>query len=77
MVPDRIVVPKSLVCFVLGAFHFMSHAGAEKMFELIQLKYVWSNMRDVIQSFSKGCILCQIYKTANTGPNEIGTPGGR
>ena len=74
MVPDRIVVPKSLICFVLGAFHFMSHAGAEKMFELIQLKYVWSNMRDDIQSFSKGCILCQIYKTANTGPNEIGTP---
>jgi hypothetical protein len=27
-----------------------------------------------IQEFSRGCSLCSIYKTANTGQNEIGTP---
>jgi hypothetical protein len=38
--PDCIVVPRSLVPYVLASYHFMSHAGAEKMLNLIQLKYL-------------------------------------
>jgi hypothetical protein len=68
------VVPRSLVPYVLASYHFMSHAGADKMLNLIQLKYTWANMAADVQEFSKGCSLCSIYKSANWGAQEIGTP---
>jgi hypothetical protein len=33
----------------------MSHAGSDKMLNLIQLKYTWANMAADVQEFSKGC----------------------
>jgi hypothetical protein len=44
------------------------------MLNLIQLKYTWANMAADVQEFSKGCSLCSIYKSANWGAQEIGTP---
>jgi hypothetical protein len=72
--PDCIVVPRSLVPYVLAAYHFMSHAGSDKMLNLIQLKFTWANMAADVQEFSKGCSLCSIYKSANWGAQEIGIP---
>jgi hypothetical protein len=72
--PCVVVVPRSLIMYVLASSHFISHAGPDKMFALVKLKYFWKNMFQDIQNFCKGCVLCQIYKTPTQGPNEIGTP---
>jgi hypothetical protein len=72
--PCVVIVPKSLVLYVLASSHFVSHAGAEKLLGLISLKYFWKSMRFDIKEFTKGCTLCQIFKSSNQGPNEIGTP---
>ena len=72
--PCVIVLPKSLVMYALASSHFISHAGAEKLYSLIQLKYYWKSMRYDIKEFSSGCILCGIFKSTNQGLTEVGTP---
>jgi hypothetical protein len=72
--PDGIVVPKKLVPYVLTSYHFQSHAGPDKLLNLIQLKYYWRNMFEDVLEFAQGCVLCQMYKSSNQGPNEVGTP---
>ncbi len=72
--PCVVVVSRSLIMYVLASSHFIRHAGPDKMFALVKLKYFWKNMFQDKQNFCKGCVLCQIYKTPTQGPNEIGTP---
>ena len=72
--PCVIVVPQSLVMYVLASSHFVSHAGAEKLLALIGLKYFWKSMKSDAKEFSAGCVLCQIFKSSTQGPNEVGTP---
>jgi hypothetical protein len=71
---DNIVIPKTLIPYVLSTYHFLTHAGSEKLLSTIQLNYTWKNMVSDVKDFCKGCVLCSIHKNSSTGPNEIGTP---
>jgi len=71
---NAIVVPKSLVPFVICSYHFMTHVGYEKLLHLIQMKYFWPNMSADIKDFCKGCVLCSIFKSTNQGMTVVGTP---
>ena len=72
--PDAIVVPRSLIMYIIGSYHFMTHAGAPKLLGLIRLKYTWKNMESDILEFTKGCCLCAIYKHSTQGQNALGKP---
>jgi hypothetical protein len=69
-----IVVPTSLVPFVLAHYHFQSHVGPKKLMALINLIYYWDTLRDDCRKFSQGCILCTIYKTDLLPKTIIGVP---
>ncbi len=49
-------------------------AGRKKLHATINMNYYWTNMAKDINDFCKGCVLCSIFKTSNTGKTEIGTP---
>jgi hypothetical protein len=69
-----IVLPQTLVPFALAYFHYKSHSGAQKLFELMKLNYYWPKMRVSISEFVGGCILCASCKSTNIGPSGIGVP---
>ena len=70
--PHNIIVPRTLVPFVLAYFHLTSHAGTKKMRSYIRQKYYWPGMIYDIDEFAKGCILCAVFKHSSTGKGEIG-----
>jgi len=72
--PPAIMVPTSLVPFVLANIHFSTHGGQKKMLASVRLRYFWKDMTHDIAEFCKGCIMCQIFKTSTTGKTEVGTP---
>ncbi|MBM3937405.1 MAG: DDE-type integrase/transposase/recombinase [Sphingomonadales bacterium] len=67
-----IMVPRSLVPYVLALFHFQSHGGFNKMMKLIKKQYVWPKMKDDVKEFCRGCILCSLNKPDNKGKTMIG-----
>jgi hypothetical protein len=69
-----VVMPQSLVPFALAYFHYKSHSGVQKLYELMRLNYYWPNMRNSISEFVGGCILCASCKSTNIGPSGIGVP---
>jgi len=66
-----IMVPRSLVPYVLALFHFQSHGGFNKMMKLIKKQYVWPRMKDDVMDFCRGCILCCLSKPDNKGKTMI------
>jgi len=70
----RVVVPKVLVNLVLAKYHFMTHAGVKKLILSVRLNYYWKNLERDAQEFTKGCVLCNIFKHTNVGETEFGTP---
>jgi hypothetical protein len=40
-----VVMPQTLVPFALAYFHYRSHSGVQKLYELMRLNYYWPNMR--------------------------------
>ncbi len=70
----RVVVPKVLVNLVLAKYHFMTHAGVKKLILSVKLNYYWKNLERDAQEFTKGCVLCNIFKHTNVGETEFGRP---
>jgi hypothetical protein len=70
----KIVVPSSLVPYVLAFYHLRTHAGHRKMLATIKQKFIWKNMNDSVLTFAKGCTLCSIHKHNPMGKIEIGIP---
>jgi len=72
--PQCIVIPNSLVPYVLALFHYQTHSGVKKLLATIRLKYYWKTMEQDVRNFCRGCIICNISKTSLQGKSEIGTP---
>ena len=49
---NNIIVPRTLVPFVLAYFHLTSHAGTKKMRSYIRQKYFWPGMIYDIDEFA-------------------------
>jgi hypothetical protein len=52
----------------------MTHAGVKKLILSVRLNYYWKNLEKDAQEFTKGCVLCNIFKHTNVGETEFGTP---
>jgi hypothetical protein len=48
-----IVIPSTLVPFVLALYHYKTHAGVKKLLSTIRLKYYWKNMGQDVKAFVK------------------------
>jgi hypothetical protein len=72
--PHYIVIPSSLVPFVLALYHYKTHSNAKKLLSAIRLEYYWKNMEQDVKAFCKGCVLCNINKSSLLGKSELGTP---
>jgi hypothetical protein len=71
--PLYIVIPSSLVPFVLALYHYKTHSNAKKLLSAIRLKYYWKNMKQDVKAFCKGCVLYNINKFSLLGKSELGT----
>jgi hypothetical protein len=69
-----ICLPKELVPYAIASTHFGTHVGAPKLLHLLKLKYYWKNMLEDVKSFTRGCVLCSIFKHSQEGQTTVGTP---
>ena len=67
-------LPKNLVPFALSLFHFKNHSGWKKLIAQIRPLYWWPKMAADCLEFSKGCVLCSIFKSTNVGKSQFGIP---
>ena len=73
-IPHNIVLPDTLVKFAIAREHLKFHCGGYKLMQILRQKYTWKDMKKDCVDFTKGCILCSIYKHSSTGKTEIGVP---
>ena len=69
----RIVIPPYYRAAVLALFHLHSHSGAKKLTSEIGQFYFWPNMREDIENFTAGCVLCAEQKHHNHRKSELGS----
>jgi Integrase zinc binding domain/Integrase core domain len=72
--PPNISLPDSLVPMVLAYYHLMGHSGSKKLKIAIRKCFYWPQMNKSISEFTKGCILCSIFKHDTKGRLTIGEP---
>jgi Integrase zinc binding domain len=72
--PPNISLSDSLITTVLAYYHLMGPSGSKKLKIAIRKRFYWPQMNKSISEFTKGCILCSIFKHDTKGRPIIGEP---
>lgn len=73
-VPDRLVLPKTLVNKALRDFHdnpMSGHPGRERTTQLVQTRFFWPNMKRDIEKY---CLTCDACNKRKTSPHQKKVP---
>ena len=71
----RIVVPKSLVNYIIEMYHstiYGAHNQTQTMYNNIKRKYYFPNMQELVEAKCKSCRFCSYTKTDTSPPSTVG-----